>query len=244
MRRGFTLTELVVVISLIVIMSGLSAPAIQSYLASREQTQAIGVFSGAITNAQALARANFTTTAIRVERAFQTDDAGRMLKDVSGRPRWLDHQRVQILAVGLRQLQRPVAGEELVFRRLLDVPAVELPASAWLAPDNALALLASAGTTYQPAATGATVIDTLDTFYLVFNRQGTLARLPASRLVYLDESQNNALIEHPQPSCTGAIAYNHSRFEKSGRDPRWLKTGLALYVDQRTGSVIGAESAR
>lgn len=244
MRRGFTLTELLVVIALIVIMSGLSAPAIHAYLLNREQTLAVRVFSGAVSNAQALARANFTTTAVRVERAFAADDSGRMLRNPAGRPYWLDHQKIRILAVGMHQPQKPVAGEELVFRRLLDVPAVDLPSSAWLAPDNALSLLASGNTTYQPSATGAAAIDTLDTFYLVFNRQGALVRLPASRLVYLDESQDNAFIEHPQPSQMGAITYNRGRFEKSGRDATWLEKGVPLYVNQQTGSVIGANPSR
>jgi hypothetical protein len=88
------------------------------------------------------------------------------------------------------------------------------------------------------------VIDTLDTFYLTFTRQGELTRLPAGRLVYLDESQNNALVGHPHPPCSGAIVYNRERFVKRNRDAQVLRAGIPLYVDRGTGSTIRGELAR
>ena len=244
MRRGFTLVELLVVISLIILLSTLSVPAVHTYLASRQNAVAIQAFSRTVTNAQVLARANFTTTAVRVERAFRTDEAGRMVKDAAGQPIWLDHQQMRILAVGLRQTRDPIPKEELAFRQLQDMGTASLPDTAWLAPDDGLTRLATGNTVWQPPIADVAAIDTLDTFYIVFNRRGELTRLPANRLVYLDETQDNAFVGYPRPSSAGAITYNREQFEKSGRDPHWIQLGISLYVDQRTGSVIGGEQPR
>lgn len=244
MRRAFTLTELLVVLAIIVVMSSLSAPAIYQYMLERQRAAAVQTFSAAVANAQVLAQANFTTVAVRVERAFRTDDAGRMLKDATGRPTWLDHQQIRTLAVGLRQSGRPVAREENAFRQLAGTGTAHLPPAAWLAPDDGLSLLAGGDTAWQPPTSGIAAIDLLDTFYIAFDRRGERVRLPADRLVYLDETQNDAFVGFPRPSNLGAIAYNRERFEKSSRDPYWLKMGVPLYVDRRTGSTIRGELSR
>jgi len=244
MRQAFTLTELIVVIAIIVVMSALSVPAVHNYLLERQSATAVQTLSGTLVNTQAMAQANFTTTAARVERAFKTDDAGRMIKDASGNPIWLDHQRIRILGFGLRQVRNPIPGEERAFRQFADVRPSELPSAAWLAPDDALSLLSGGNTTWRPPPSGLAAIDTLDTFYIAFNRRGELIRLPADRLVYLDETQNNAFVGFPRPSRLGAIAYNRERFEKSGRDPYWLRMGFPLYVDQRMGSIVKGEVGR
>jgi hypothetical protein len=241
MRQAFTLVELIVVMGIIIVLSSLSIPAVHNYLLERQSATAIQTLGGTLLNAQALAQANFTTTAVRVERAFKTDDAGRMIKDASGNPIWLDHQRIRILGVGLRQAGRPIAGEERAFRQFADMRPSDLPPAAWLAPDDALSLLATGNTAWQPPTAGVAAIDMLDTFYIAFNRRGELVRLPAERLVYLDETQNNAFVGFPRPSRLGAIAYNHQRFEKSGGDAHWLQVGIPLYVDQRMGAIVKGE---
>jgi type II secretory pathway pseudopilin PulG len=244
MRRAFTLVELVVVIGIIILMSTMAVPALHNLLLQQQMSSVVQTFGGAVASARATAQSNFTTAAIRVERAFATDDAGEMIKDADGNPRWLNYQRIRTVVLGVRQPQNPIPGEEFAFRQTADKAMTSLPSLVWLAPNYGVALAASGDTSWQPPTAGAAPIDTLDTFYIAFNRRGELMNLPSSRLVYLDETQNRLRIGHPTTSATGAIVYNHDRFQAAGRDPAELRKGLPLYIDRYSGEVLRGEQGK
>lgn len=238
MKRAFTLVELMAVATIILLISSLAAPAIRSLLLSYQQTRAIGTFSSSLTTIQATARTQFTTAAMRVERAFEVDDQGRMIKDIAGNPQWLAHQHIRLLVFGTRREGFEIPGEELSFRQLADTSPIALPTLVWLAPGYALSPAFEVGAFRQPRDPESVPINTLDTFHIAFNRRGELIRLPPDKIVYLDETQGNVFLNQPHPSARAAIAYDRQAFAQHDSDLDYLKTGLPLYVDRYTGAAI------
>ena len=241
MKRAFTLVELIAVATIIVLASSLAAPAIRSVFLSYQQIKAIGTFSSSLTATQSAAQAHFTTAAMRVERAFEVDDRGRMIKDVAGNPQWLAHQHIRLLVFGTRRDGFEIPGEELSFRQLGGTSPTALPSLVWLAPGYALSPAFETEAFGQPYDPESVPVNPLDTFHIVFDRRGELVQLPAGKIVYLDETQGNAFLNQPHPSARAVIAYDRRGFEQHDSDLGYLKTGLPLYVNRYTGCTIDGQ---
>jgi len=242
MVRAFTLIELMVVTAIILIVSAIAVPSIASLMSIYEQQKAVASFESLLATAQATARSHFTPVALRIERAFKTDERGRMVLGPAGKPIWLDHQQIRLLVFAGRRPQFGSLAEQLSFRQLPDTNPTQLTPSFWLAPDYARSSGFDPTVPWQPTIDPDTQpINTLDTFYLVWNRQGELFQLPARRIVYLDATQDFALIDHPYPSALSVIGYERDAYEHSNGNLAVLETGLPLYVNRYIGSLVLGE---
>ena len=240
MRRAFTLVELVVVLIIIALASLLAAPAIRSLIFSSQQARAVKTFGSLLITTQSAARSHFTRAALRVERGFEVDGQGQMIKDGLGNPRWLDRQQMRVLVFGHRRAESGIPGEERSFRQLAHTGPTALPNSVWLAPDYALSPEFERKDLWQPSGTGTVPVNTLETFYVVFDRQGKLVRLPPDKTVYLDETQGNALAGHPCSSARAAIAYDRRSLDPQGDDLQVLANGVPLYINRYSGCAISS----
>ena len=235
MKRAFTLIELMIVLTIIALAASLAAPAISSVVFSRQQTKAVETFDSLLTVAHGAALSNFTRTALRIERAFETDEEERMVKDGVGNPKWLPHQQARLLVFGNRRPGFEIPGERWSYRQLADTGTTPLPRLVWLAPDYALFPSSEANQNWQPAA-----ISRLDTFYVAFSRQGELMSLASDGIVYLDETQGGLFIHHPDPSARAAVAYDRQALEQQGGNLAQGLAGIPLYVTRYTGSTVAA----
>ena len=155
MQRAFTLAELLVALSVIVIASSIAAPAIHSLHLHAQRAAAVQTFGAAVAASRATAHGYFTTTALRIERAFETDHHGQMVTDSQGNPRWLNHQQIRRLACGTRKACRPVTGEEYAFRQMAGTGVRKLPRLIWLAPGEALSWPSKGPSPWEPSTPGA-----------------------------------------------------------------------------------------
>lgn len=242
MKRAFTLIELMVVVAIIVIVSALAVPSINSLMSTYERQKAVASFESLLASAQATARGHFTTVALRIERAFETDEYGRMVLGAGGEPIWLDYQQVRILVFAGWRAQFGSPGEQMSFRQLTNSKPTALPGSFWLAPDYARSAKFNPTLQWQPTDPDVQPINTLDTFYLVWNRQGELIRLPAARIVYLDATQEHALVDHPYSSARSAIGYDRLAYEQSNGNLAILEQGLPLYVNRHSAMLVMGEN--
>jgi len=241
MRRGFTLIELMVVVAIIVIVTALAVPDIASLLTTYEKQKTVTTFESLLATAQATARSHFTLAALRIERAFKTDEYGRMVLGPGGELIWLDYQQIRLLVFAGQRVQFGSAAEQVSFRPLANSKPAALPPSFWLAPAYARETGFDTTLQWQPSDPDTQPINTLDTFYLVWNRQGELIRLPADRIIYLDAAQDHALVDHPYPSTLSVIGYDRLAYEQSNKDLAVLDQGLPLYVNRYTAMLITGE---
>ena len=242
MRPAFTLVEMMAVVAMILVMTSLAGPAAHRLILQSQTNSAVHTFSGLVAGAQATAQSHFTTAAVRIERAFKTDEHGQMLKDHAGNALRLPRQQARILVFGMRQPDRPIGHEERAFRQLAHSGVTRLPREAWLAPDYALSLTFVAEELWRAPSAGVAPISTLDTFHVAFDRRGELVQVPAKQLIYLDETQGDLFAGHPYPSARGAVVYRRATFEDSGGDAAYLVNGRPLYINRFTGCVV--EGAR
>jgi len=238
MKRAFTLVELMVVTAIVVLVSTLAVPSIGSLMSTYEKQKAIASLTGLIATAQATAKSQFTLVALRIERAFEADEHGRMVLGPGGEPNWLDYQQVRLLVFASGREQFGKSGAQISFRQLADSKPIALPASFWLAPDYARSEEFDPTLQWQPADPDTQPINTLDTFYLVWNRKGELIRLPADRIVYLDATQGHALVDHPYPSARAVIGYDRRAYEQSDGDLSILDQGSPLYINHQIASLV------
>lgn len=241
MKRAFTLIELMVVVAIIVVVSALAVPSIASLMSTYEKQKGVASFETLLATAQATARSHFTSVALRVERAFETDEYGRMVLGADDQPIWLDYQQVRLLVFAGMRPQFGHFAEQMSFRQLTNSRPTAMPVSFWLAPDYARSSSFNPTLEWQPSDTNTKPINTLDTFYIVWNRHGELVRLPASRMLYLDAAQDHALVDHPYSSALSVIGYDRFAFEQSGGNLDILDEGLPLYINRHNAMLITGE---
>lgn len=241
MQRAFTLAELVVLLVVMVIALTIAVPGLYQLQLQAQRGAVTRMVSGLMTTAQAEAKGNFTTTAVRVERAFRTDSEGRMLTNADGTAQWRDHQQIRLLATGRRDVFGELIGGRLAFKQLANRGVVELPRQVWLAPDHALSGQTYKSTSWPPSGKGRVAFDPLDTFHVVFGRDGELVRVPAGLMQYLDQSQGNQIVGHPWPSATSLLLYDRREFEQTGGDLACLQRALPLHINRYTAEVILGE---
>ena len=238
--RAFTLVEMMVVVGIIAVLVSVSLPAFGPMLASNKEAQVLNTLDELLTNAQATACQLRTSVALRVERAFKTNDLGLMV-DAAGKttldpaftqPIWLDYQQVRLVTLA--------AGRNQVFSQTRDTKVYELPKNFWLAPDYALRTDWPSGIPanaipgnlsdnslrmpQQVIATGgqAAAFNRIENFYIVFNPAGDMVRYPAVNLVYADQAQQylagtvftSPWITHPDPSARAVFLYNRRQWNE------------------------------
>jgi len=269
--RAFTLVELMVVVGIIGVLVSVSLPAIGPMLASNEEAQMLNTLDGLLTNAQATTRQLRTSVALRVERAFKTNDLGLMV-DAVGRttldpaftqPVWLDYQQVRLVTL--------MGGRNQVFSQAKDTKVYELPRDFWLAPDYALRTDWPSGIPANASpgnlsdnglripqkiiATGgqAAAFNRIENFYIVFNPAGDLVCYPAGNLVYADQTQQyvagtvltSPWITHPDPSARAVVLYDRRQWNEipptNGADRTNLLKASRPVNINRTTGTIVAE---
>ena len=266
-RRGFTLVELMVVMTIIALAAAIAVPAIGPMLASNSTAAAVNRLGGVMALAQAQAKNTGFKAAVRIERAYKTNEEGLMI-DAQGDsaysggfdgPVWLDHQQARVV-VGSRVENVLTDTEQNGIR---DPIIVKLPAGAWLAPGNSLYALDlryyANGTFYlnqppYPIAANYAAYQPFDTFYVGFNKQGQLASIDADDLGYRDQTQayldsgNNKLfptVTHPYPSALSLITYDRKTFENItnlGDKQAFLqRDGFPIYINRFTGAIVEGE---
>jgi len=242
MKRAFTLIELMVVTAIVVLVSTIAVPSVNSLVFTYEKQKAVASFESLLATAQATARSCFTPVALRVERAFETDEQGRMVIGPGGEPKWLNYQQIRLLIFASGREQFGSFGAQGSFRQLADSKPTALSASFWLAPDYARSADFDPMLQWQPADPDTHSINTLETFYLVWNRRSELIRLPASRIIYLDATQDHALVDHPYPSARSVIGYERRAYEQGNGDLGILDRGSPLYVNRHTALLVTGDN--
>ncbi|HPD31819.1 MAG TPA: prepilin-type N-terminal cleavage/methylation domain-containing protein [Phycisphaerae bacterium] len=263
LASAFTLTELLVVLGILAIVAALAVPALGPMFTSNQTASAISTLSSMLVNAQTIARAQDTAVALRIERAFKTNDSklmvniqgltpyetgikrADMLKRFIPPPVWLNHQQVRLLKLTGTAFEAPSGGFE----------PVALPEHVWLAPGEALTnavafpSLLENNLKYEPAE-GVTY-NRFENFMVVFNRFGELVRYPGENCYYLDRTQKFTenhdaypSVEYPlgQDSSLSLIAYDRRRWENVNDDlarrDLLARTGVPIYINRFSGAIL------
>jgi hypothetical protein len=227
-----------VVAAILVLVAAMALPAVRSIMVQTQRASAVQKLEGLLVETRAVARSRMTTAILRVERAFETDDNGQMLKDLQGNALWKDHQQARILITGYRRADYPRPGVEHVLQVVPGTGTTELPRWIWLAPGDAMWAGSKTVTQFVPTAKSASAIDTLDTFYVAFDRNGQLIRMPPDQLVYMDPTQGNVLVDHPSESVRSVMVYNRELFESPQQGIAAIHEGRPLYVGRYGGALV------
>lgn len=265
-RGGFTLIELVVVIGIIILLIGITAPAVGPAMASNYRMQTVNALNSSLVTAQTYALSSTTDVALRIERATELNNYGRMIKPDGTNPRFRDFQQIRfVLFNKAATLSKPA------FIYIKDSKITALPSAIWLAPTNFYTndgdssndfgpggfFPLQKGTTYlDPHNNGAASYCPFDTFYIVFSSNGLLKTWPLSPidtkpLLYADETQqvendHPPMLRHPQDSASGVLMYERKKLENAPNTPAGLfdflrREAQALYINRFLGSLVESQ---
>ena len=262
-QRAFTLIELMVVASIIILVAAVAIPAIGPMMASNQMSEAVGTLNGLLTTAQTAAVAKGTPVGIRIERAFEIGPHGHMRKP-GGVPIWLDHQQARIVDfAGGRDTQ-------VAFTHDPNSKVHVLPKRAWLAPGYGLvASLAEGDLIHDPHDIDEVAVNynRFETFYIVFNKDGELIRFPWDYIYYADRTQRypkdidgdgdldsvSPRVDHPDNSARSVLVYERKKWDGiNPNDPgsqgqpggaRYdflRQEARVLNINRATGSITGS----
>lgn len=209
------------------------------------------------------------------------DVNGNHVQDVSSGlfvPKYLDYQRIRLVQMGPdSDAASWDGGANSSFQVIRDSKTIDLPTGVWLAPANfytrdvdntndfgpfdicvptqyradPCAGYTSYGSNLTPAR-----FAPFDTFYVVFNRNGTVKRFDRDDLTYIDPAQKvvdsatgnefNMYVRHAQDSAQGVIMYERTKLDNAPATPDGVldflrREGQAMFFNRYLGTVIKGE---
>lgn len=282
-RSAFTLVELLVVIAILVIVATLAMPAMGPMFASNQTAAAISTLSSLMVTAQTAARTQGTPVGLRIERAYKTNKQGHMVnaqgltpiqcgisqpEDLDNlarfQPVWLDHQQVRIVNLTYTKYSTGGGGDLFDYLFTPDSAAgvTALPKDIWVAPgledvNYSLDENAAANQLWHPTSEGVKY-NYFESFFVVFNSAGELARFSSKNTWYKDVSQPvtpNAMTEafsyprvtRPWPtessSPRAVLLYDRKKWDAllkldAPRREFLRREGVPLYINRNTGAVV------
>lgn len=159
---GFTIIEMIIVITVIVIVLAIAVPGLSAMNAEARQTSAVQTIQGMTSQAYYRALADRTKTAIRF---FPAEWDVQDKEGTAG----VGRQRLALYSYGL--IPQPTMSFVEGFMRTKDVPSVSLPEDVWAAPLEAL----SADVVTLPPTNGGKG-DPFDPFGQEFVLKGSIGR--------------------------------------------------------------------
>jgi len=260
--RAFTLIELVVVIAIIILLIAIAVPAVGPALVSNYRTQATAALNSCLATAQTYALSHTTDVGIRIERAVELDNYGRMVKPDGVNPKYLDYQQIRYVIFN----KSPEFSRE-GFRYIKDSKITALPSAIWFAPTNFYTDDDDPTNDFGPTDLlqlrkndkNDNWLDPdktigyypFDTFYIVFSSTGMLKTFPRENLFYIDETQqvesfHPPMIQSPQDSATGVLLYERKKLANAPNGVanlfEFLQTnGSALYINRFLGTTVESQ---
>jgi len=230
LKRAFTLIEMVVVISIIVIVIALAIPSTGRMMASANLSKDISTIKLSLAVMQSYADGHGVTAGIRIERAFKINKNGMMIKDDNGEAIWKDYQRIVPIVRGEMQHNKPISGnlgypvkphgyayEPYAFCRVQNQSVLELSKDIWAAPLCTLDNLATWNVKFVPTNPDASPFNLMETFYILFDHHGELVK-ETNFMHYIDTGQSpntNGVwpaVDQPNISTRGGVLYNRGMF--------------------------------
>jgi prepilin-type N-terminal cleavage/methylation domain-containing protein len=240
MRKAFTLVELLVALTIIAIVLAAVGPAIDGLLTNAQRNSVVQRLENMVGLAQSTARLLGTDVAIRVERGYQVDTDGLMVKDTLGAAEYEGYQQLRLVARGPRDGMANSIAALRAFHPVEGAGVVTLPQSYRVAPDYVLEASFdpdAANQLWQPSDGDAAPFNRIDTFYIVFNHRGELVRRTANELIYGDPTQPGVYVDHPDPSARSVVLYDSYLRDTTFLDIAELADESAVHINRYLGEV-------
>lgn len=228
MRKAFTLIELIVVITIIVVVASFAAFSLPGFFRSSGYNSTLNTIEMSLIKSQSNAMSYFTTCGIRVERAYETSENEQMIKK-NGKPVYKNFQKITFIVFGFEQNNNRInaysdgimppygyLNEHNSYRKIINEEILYLSENFWVSGTDDLSL----NKEWQPLNDNSVSFNLFETFYILFDRFGKLTK-KNDWLYYADESQkydqNNSivcpLIEKPSLSSVSFFIYDRKKFE-------------------------------